>query len=235
MPADREPIGARITFGDPADTTSQWWTVVGVVDVVAQEGLDAKPYAQLYLPIAQAPRRNVFVVARTEGDPMAVVAGLRQALRSVDPDLPMNDVRSMQQRVADSIAVPRVSVALLSVFAALAMILAAIGIYGVLSYAVAQRTREIGIRMALGANASNVRRLIVRQGMTPAVVGLGVGLVGALLVTRLMSTLLFGVEPTDPLTFAAVSVFLASIAFVASYVPARRATLVAPTEALRYD
>lgn len=147
----------------------------------------------------------------------------------------MNDVRTMEGRVADSIAAPRVSVAVLSLFAALAMVLAAIGIYGVLSYSVAQRTREIGIRIALGANASRVRRLIVRQGMTPALLGLVLGLVGAAFATKLMAKLLFGVQPTDALTFAVVGVFLAAVAFVASYVPAVRATRVAPTEALRYD
>jgi predicted permease len=235
MPPGREPIGTRITFGNPADTAAEWWTVVGIVDVVAQEGLDAKPYAQIYIPIAQSPRRSVFVALRTEGDPMAVIPGVRQALRSVDADLPMNDVKTMRGRVAESIAAPRVSVAILTLFAVLALLLAAIGIYGVLSYAVAQRTREIGIRMALGASATNVRRLIVRQGMTPALLGLVVGLGGAVLVTRLMAKLLFGVAPTDPATFVSVALFLSAVAFLASYLPARRATLVAPTEALRYD
>jgi putative ABC transport system permease protein len=141
----------------------------------------------------------------------------------------------MEDRIADSIAAPRISVWVLSLFAALAMTLAAIGIYGVLSYAVAQRTREIGIRMALGASAGNVRRLIVRQGMTPAIVGLVLGLGGAFWATRLMERLLYGVTPTDPVTFVSVTAFLGIVAFLASYVPARRATLVAPTEALRYE
>jgi putative ABC transport system permease protein len=231
FPEGRDPIGIRVSF----DGGTQWFTIVGIVDVVAQEGLDAKPYAQVYLPIAQAQRRVVFVSIRTDGEPRGLTPAARSALRSVDPELPMNDVRTMEARVADSIAAPRVSLVLLAGFAALAMVLAAIGIYGVLAYSVAQRTREIGIRMALGASASSVRRLIVTQGMTPAIGGLVLGLVGAYFGTRIMTKLLFGVQPTDPLTFAVVSIFLAAIALLASYIPSRRATRVAPTEALRYD
>ena len=232
---DRDPIGRRITFGNPEDTSAAWWTVVGVVANVAQEGLNARPYPQLYRPIAQVPRRAVFVSIRTAGDPDALASGARQALRSVDPELPLSDLQTMGQRVAKNIATPRVSVAILSLFAAVALALAAVGIYGVQSYAVGQRTREIGIRMALGASEHDVRRLVVRQGMTPAVLGLAVGLVGALLVTRLMEGLLYGVTATDPLTFAAAALFLVAVAFLASYLPARRSTRVAPTEALRYE
>ena len=231
FPDGIEPLGRRVSF----DGGTQWFTIVGIVDVVAQEGLDAKPYSQVYLPIAQAQRRTIFVSIRTTGDPMSIVSSAREALRSVDRELPMNDVATMVSRVEKSIAAPRISVVVLSLFAGLAMLLSAIGIYGVLSYAVAQRTREIGIRMALGADAGKVRWLIVRQGMTPAVVGLVIGLGGALAVTGLMEKLLFGIAPNDPATFTVVALFLAAIAFLASYVPARRATLVAPTEALRYD
>jgi putative ABC transport system permease protein len=234
IPAGRSPIGMRVTFGNPADTAG-WWTVVGVAEVVAQEGLNAKPYAQIYRPLAQAPRRNVYVSVKTDGDPMALVPAVRQALRGVDPEIPLNDVATMEDRLSKSIAATRVSVAVLSIFAALAMLLAAIGIYGVLAYAVAQRTREIGIRMALGASAGSVRRLIVRQGMTPALIGVVLGLGGAYYLTRLMEKLLFGVQPGDPATFAMVALFLGVVAFIASVVPASRATRVAPTEALRYD
>jgi putative ABC transport system permease protein len=235
FPQDRDPIGMRVTFGNPNAPDASWWTVVGVVDVVAQEGVSAKPYAQIYLPVAQAQRRGVFVSVKTAGDPLAVTSGAREALRSVDRELPMNDVATMEQRVSKDIAATRVSVVVLSVFAALALTLAAIGIYGVLAYAVAQRTREIGIRMALGASAQSVRGLIVRQGMTPAILGLVAGLVGAYFLTALMQKILFGVEHTDPTTFVGVAAFLAGVALLASYLPARRATRVAPTEALRYD
>jgi putative ABC transport system permease protein len=234
FPAGRDPIGMRVTFGNPADTAG-WWTIVGVVGVVAQEGLAAKPYSQIYLPMAQAPRRGAFVTIKTDGNPLALVPAVRQALHSVDREVPLNDVQTMEQRMSKDIAATRVSVTVLSLFAALALVLAGIGIYGVLAYAVAQRTREIGIRMALGASARSVRGLIVRQGMAPAMFGLMVGLVGAFFVTGLMEKLLFGVAPTDPATFAIVAVFLGLVAFGASFVPARRATRVAPTEALRYD
>jgi putative ABC transport system permease protein len=144
-------------------------------------------------------------------------------------------MQTMEQRVADSLAQPRVSVTLLTVFAAVALALAAVGIYGVVSYAVTQRTREIGIRMALGARQGDVLRLVVRQGMLPAVAGVALGLAGALAATRAMASLLYGVGAADPLTFAVVALFLATVALVATYVPARRATRVAPTEALRYE
>ena len=235
FPQDRDPIGMRVTFGNPNSPDAVWRTVVGVVDVVAQEGVSAKPYAQIYLPIAQSQRRGVFVSIKTAADPLTVVSAAREALRGVDRELPMNDVATMEQRVSKDIAATRVSVVVLSVFAGLALTLAAIGIYGVLAYAVAQRTREIGIRMALGASAGSVRSLIVRQGMTPAVIGLVAGLLGAFFLTELMQKLLFGVEHTDPATFAGVATFLAAVALGASYLPARRATRVAPTEALRYD
>jgi putative ABC transport system permease protein len=233
FPPGRDPLGMKVTFGDPADPKAEWWTVVGIVDVVAQEGLDAKPYSQIYLPIAQAPRRAVWVTIKSERHPMTLVAGARQALRAVDRELPMNDVASMEDRLSKDVAVRRVSVVVLSVFAALAMVLAAIGIYGVLAYAVAQRTREIGIRMALGADASRVRRLVVRQGMTPAALGLAIGLVAAVFATRLMQKLLYGVTPGDPATLALVALLLGGVALGASYLPARRATRVEPTEALR--
>ena len=235
FPPDRDPIGMRVTFGDPNNPDASWWTVVGVVDVVAQEGVSAKAYSQIYLPIAQAQRRGVFVSLRTAGDPLAVTSAAREALRAVDRELPMNDVVTMEQRVSKDIAATRVSVVVLSIFASLALTLAAIGIYGVLAYAVAQRTREIGIRMALGASARSVRALIVRQGMMPAIIGLAAGLLGAYFLTELMQKILFGVEPTDPATFVGVAAFLAAVALGASYLPARRATRVAPTEALRYD
>jgi predicted permease len=235
FPPDRDPIGMRVTFGNPTSPDADWWTVVGVVDVVAQEGVSARPYSQIYLPIAQAQRRGVFVSIRTERDPLAVVSAARDALRGVDRELPMNDVATMEQRVSKDVAATRVSVFVLSIFAALALTLAAIGIYGVLAYAVAQRTREIGIRMALGASAGSVRGLIVRQGMMPAAIGLAAGLLGAYFLTELMQKILFGVEHTDPATFVGVAAFLAAVALGASYLPARRATRVAPTEALRYD
>ncbi|HEY0970925.1 MAG TPA: ABC transporter permease [Gemmatimonadales bacterium] len=231
----RDPIGRRITFGDPSNPETTWMTIVGVVGNVAQEGVTAAPYPQLYRSLHQFPGRGVFVSMRTAGDPDAVAGAARRALRALDPELPLTDLMTMEQRVSADLARPRVSVALLGVFAGIALLLAAIGIYGVISYAVAQRTREIGIRMALGASTADVRRLVVRQGMAPALIGIAVGVVGALAVTRVMSSLLYGVSATDPVTFVGVPVVLAVIALAAAYVPARRATLVEPVNALRAE
>ena len=232
---DRDPIGARVTFGDPEDTASTWFTVVGVVGNVAQEGLTAKPYAQLYRPLFQVPQRGVWMSVRTAGEPMAVASATRAALKAVDPDVPANEVRTMEDRIAENIAQPRVSVALLGSFSGVALLLAAIGIYGVVSYTVAQRTREIGIRMALGARREGVLRLVIGQGLAPVAAGVAVGLALALAATRLMSSLLYGVSATDPLTFGAVALFLGAVALVATYIPARRATRVDPLVALRYE
>ena len=231
----RDPIGLRVTFGDPADTSSTWFTVVGVVGNVAQEGLTAKPYAQLYRPLMQAPQRGMWVTVRTAGEPSSVAGAARAALKAVDPDLPANDVRTMEDRISENIAQPRVSVALLGGFSSIALVLAAIGIYGVVSYTVVQRTREIGIRMALGARPEGVLRLVIGQGLVPVAAGVVLGLVLALAATRLMRSLLFGVSATDPLTFAFVALFLGLVALVATYFPARRATRVDPLEALRYE
>ena len=231
----REPIGARVTFGDPRDTSTTWLTIVGVVEDVAYEGMQAPKYAQVYRSRAQFPGRSAYVSIRTTGEPATLVAGARAAVKAVDPNVPLVDVKTMEERLGESLAQPRVSVALLGVFAGVAVLLAAIGIYGVLSYAVTQRTREIGIRLALGASTAEVVRLVVRQGMLPAVIGVAVGVAGALLGTRLMSSLLFGVTATDPLTYAAVALFLTAVAFVASWVPAMRATRVEPVTALRQD
>lgn len=234
IPGGRDPIGTRLRFGDSADFMVDWLTIVGVVDVVAQESLDARPYAQVYQPIAQAPRRGVYVSARTDNDPAAVIAGLRGALKAADAELPMNDIQTMMARVMGNVAQPRFSVVVLSAFAAIAVMLAAIGIYSVLSYSVAQRTREIGIRMALGATASDVRRMIVRQGMTPVWLGVGVGLTGGLMASHLMSRLLYGVAPQDPITFVLVGAFVSIVGFVASYLPSRRPTRITPVEAMRH-
>ena len=231
----RDPLGRRVTFGNPADTAAQWWTVVGVVGDVAQEGVTARPYAQLYRPIAQAPARSLTVAIRATGNPMAVAGPARAALKAVDAELPLSGLRTMEDRIAADLARPRVSMLLLAGFAVVALVLAAIGIYGVIAFAVSQRTREIGIRMALGATTGDVQQLVVRQGMTPVLVGVVVGIGGALLLTRFMSSLLYGVGATDPATYAGVALFLASVALAASWLPARRATRVQPVEALRQD
>jgi putative ABC transport system permease protein len=210
-------------------------TIVGVVGNIAQEGVTAKPYAQLYQSIDQAPTRSVFVSIRTDGDPMLLASSVRGTVRSVDPDLLVNDIQPLDARVAQSIARPRLSVMLLGGFSVLALVLAAIGIYGVMAYTVAQRTREIGVRMALGADPGKVKQLIVRQGMQPALIGVGIGLVAAFAATRLIAKLLYGVSAADPVTFVLVPLFLVAVALLATYLPARRATRVPPTVALQSE
>jgi predicted permease len=227
----RDPIGSRVTLGD----TTQYMTVVGVVNDVRQEGLTAAPYSQIYWPLDQDVRRSIVVVVRTAGDPTSVVGGVRAAVRDLDPQLPVYDVRTMEERVATTLARPRVTAVLVGVFAATALLLAAIGIYGVVSYTVAQRTRELGVRMALGAPAAGVLRLVVGQGMLPAVGGVVVGLAGAWAAARVLGSLLYGVSASDPWTFAGVALFLLMVALVATWLPARRATRVDPVIALRAE
>jgi predicted permease len=232
---DRDPIGSRITFGDPDDSSTTWLTVVGVVGNVAQEGVTAKPYAQLYESIEQRPSRVVYVSLRTTQDPLLLATAARNAARAVDRDVLFNDVETLDARVAQNIARPRLSVWLLVAFAAIALVLAAIGIYGVMAYTVAQRTREIGVRMALGADPVSVKRLVVWQGMQPALVGVVVGLFGAFQGSRLIASLLYGVSTLDPVTFVLVPLFLTTIALLATYLPARHATRVSPTVALQSE
>jgi putative ABC transport system permease protein len=229
-----DPIGARITLGDPADSAS-WRTVVGVVGDVRQNALNDDPYPQLYLPLAQTPQRSMLLLARTSGDPAALAGPIRRAVVALDSDLPVSDIRTLDDRLQQSIAQPRVSMMLLGIFAMMALVLAAVGIYGVLSYTVTQRTRELGIRMALGAESNSVMRMVIREAMAPALIGVLLGLIGAWGATRLMATLLFGVSATDPATFTVVALFLMAVALVASWVPARRATRVDPLIALRAE
>jgi putative ABC transport system permease protein len=228
-------LGARITFEDPADPEAAWLTVVGVAGDVRQEALGRPAYPQVYLPLAQAPARSLVIAARTAGDPLALAPALRAVLKELDADLPLSEVSTMDQRVAQTLSRPRVNALLLGGFALTALALAAIGIYGVIAYGVVQRKRELGIRLALGAGRDNLLGLVVRQGMRPVVAGVGLGIAAALAGTRLLRSLLFGVEPGDPLTFALVGLFLLTVALAASWVPARRAAQSDPMVALRTD
>jgi putative ABC transport system permease protein len=232
---DRSPIGARITYGNPADTATQWMTIVGVVGDTRVTGLTDGPYPQTYVPAAQTGASSMVVALRTSGDPTRLAGTVRRVVSELDPTLPVFEVKTMEQWLSQMIAQPRVGTTLLGVFAAIALILAAVGIYGLISYTVAQRTAEIGVRMALGAQPRDVLRLMVQQGMKPALAGIAVGIVGAWAATRLIQSLLFGVSPTDPLTFLAVVLFLAATALLAAYLPARRATRVDPMIALRAE
>jgi putative ABC transport system permease protein len=230
-----DPIGKRFHRGDFGDKNPDWITVVGVVDNVRNSGLHIEPRPQLYLPHAQSRSRQMSIAVRTQGDPSRLIRPVSDAFHSVDPDQPLSEIMPMQRMVDRSLAGRRFNLVLLALFAALAVVLAAVGIYGVMSYQVAQRTREMGLRMALGAQRGAVLALIVREAGLLSLTGLGAGLVLSLLATRVMASLLFGVGATDPLTLAVVSAGLAFVSLAAAYVPGERATRVDPMVALRAD
>jgi putative ABC transport system permease protein len=229
-----DPIGKRITFDSPSDSAS-WIDVVGVVAHTAQEGLDAERRVQLYFSYRQAGIAFMSVAVRTTGDPNAAVPEVRRALTSVDADLPLANVSTMERLVADSMGSRRLSTALLGLFSALALLLAAIGIYGVIAHSVTQRTRELGVRMALGAGRPDVLRLVMTQGASIAAIGLVIGLGGAFALTRLMRSQLYQVDATDPVTFTAVAAVLVTVALLATLLPALRAMRLNPVQALRQD
>ena len=231
---DQDSIGKRIRFGPPEDN-EPWHTIVGVVHEVKHSRLDATGRESVYLPFAQVPIGGSGLAIRTSGRTEDLVAAVRTQLRELDPDLPITRIMTMNEVVARSIWQQRLYTALFGVFAVVALILATVGIYGVMSYAVTQRSREIGLRMALGAQRTDVLKLVVGHGVLITAIGLGVGLAAAVGLTRLMTTLLFEVTATDPITFVAVSVLLAGVALGACFVPARRAAKVDPMVALRYE
>ncbi len=231
---NENPIGQVIQFGN-MDGDLRLLHVVGVVGEVRDRGVDAASRPTVYANSFQRrPSSDLSVVVRTQVAPSALAPSMRQAVRALDPELPVN-FKTLDQVFSSSLDQRRFSLVIFGVFAGVALLLASMGIYGVTSYAVAQRTQEIGIRMALGARRFDVLKLVVRQGMTLAVVGVALGLLGAAAITRLMSSLLFGVTAKDPLTFGAVAALLTLIALVACYLPARRATRVDPLVALRYE
>jgi putative ABC transport system permease protein len=230
-----DPIGKRITFNNLTDSSIQWIQVVGVVGHLAHEGLDAQKRVQVYFPLAQNGLPFLGYVVRGAGDPMAALPSVRAAVRSVDPELPLANVSTMEQLIDGSTGQRRFAMLLLIGFSLLAMTLASIGLYGVMSYTVSQRSRELGVRLALGADSREVLGLVLVQGLRLALAGVVIGLVAAFGVTRVMKNMLFGLSSTDPLTFVAISLLLVAVALVASYLPALRATRVDPVVALRTE
>ena len=229
-----DPIGKRFTAGN-ATRGSSAVTVVGVVGDVRHVALDARPEAELYRPHAQTPMGAVTLALRTSGDPLALAGLARQAVTTIDANVPISDVRSMEQVMSESVARPRLIMSLLLVFAGVGVILGAVGVYGVIAYAVGERRREIGMRIALGAEPRRVAGAVLAQGLRYAAVGVAIGVAGSLAVTRVMRTLVFGVSTTDPLTFVGLSLFLVAVAALASYLPARQAARTDPMVALRAD
>jgi putative ABC transport system permease protein len=228
-----DPLGRRVTLNDP--TADDWATVVGVVKDTKPRELAGEPVAEMYMPYAQQPEPSMALMIRTAGSPDAVAAAVRREVLAIDAGLPVYSVRTLPAVMSEAVATPRFRTFLLGVFAALALLLAVVGIYGVMSYAVTQRTHEFGVRMALGAQGKDVLKLVVGHGMALALAGVLIGLAASFALTRVLAGLLYGVTPTDPLTFACVSLLLVAVALLACYVPARRAAKVDPMVALRYE
>jgi putative ABC transport system permease protein len=229
---DEDPLARRLVVGGDKSASQ----IVGVVGDVRHSGLDAEPKPEMYVSYLQTVRPAYTVAVRTEVDPSSIVPSLRNEIRAIDKDQPISLVKTMNELRSESLAQLRFNTTALSLFAGIGLILAGVGIYGVMAYSVAQRTHEIGIRMALGAQPENVLKLVLGQGMLLAIIGVGIGLAASLALTRVMASLLFGgVTTTDPMTFAFVSLMLALVALLACYIPARRATRVDPLIALREE
>jgi putative ABC transport system permease protein len=234
----QDPIGQRIKTGDPNPNTP-WETIVGVVADVKYDGLDSPPEPTLYVPYFEGTwasfSREMFLVARVDGDPKVVMPQLQSAVRDLDRNLPLANLRTMPQLLANSVAQPRFRALLLGFFAGLALLLSAIGIFAVMAWLVTRRTQEIGVRMAMGASRGAVLRMVLSEGLRVVSIGIGIGLAEAFAASRLLKGMLFGVQPTDPATFAVVSLMVLAVALAACYIPAWRATKVDPLTALRYE
>jgi predicted permease len=228
---NEDPIGKRMQRGG----SGSWRTVVGVISDAKQYSTEKEPPIAVYYPFEQFAARNMFLVVRTTRDPAGMSEAVTKEIQAVDPEMPVFDVGTMDQRLHDSLARQRFAMFLLGLFAVIASILAAIGIYGVMAYSVNERTHEIGIRLALGAQPANVLQLVIRQALALTSLGIATGLACAFALTRVMSSLLFGVGATDGLTFVITTLLLGSVALFASYIPARRAARVDPMIALRRE
>jgi putative ABC transport system permease protein len=232
---NEDPLGKRFQFGDRANPQAPWLTIAGVVADTKRQGLDANVRIECFLPHAQSPARAMELVVRTGDNPLALARTVREAVWSLDKDLPLSEIQTVEQMFGERTAPRRFNLLLFGVFAAVALVLAAVGIYGVMSYTVAQRTHELGIRLALGAQSRDVLRLILGKGLALALLGVTLGLLAAYGLTRWLATLLYGVSATDTLTFALIAALLLGVALLACFIPARRATKVDPIVALRCE
>jgi len=228
------PLGRRIQPGE----TGPWCTIIGVVEDVKNAGVDKPTGTEIFLPYTQkdgSGMSSTSVFLRAQGDPRALANAVRSEVRSIDPTIPVADVHTMDEILAAAQSRPKFLTLLLMLFSGVALIIATVGIYGVISYSVARRSKEFGLRMALGAQQTDVLGLVMKQGAVLTAIGVVVGVAAALALTRLMASLLFGVQPSDALTYLFVPALLAVVALLASYIPARRATQVDPMKALRYE
>jgi putative ABC transport system permease protein len=229
-----DPIGKQIKAG-ALNSQAPWTTIVGIVASIKSDGFDAPAMPHVYFPLFQNPNATAAIYLRTSTDPGTLADAIRGEVQSVDPGIPVFAVRTLNEVVAKSLADRRFALTILAVFAGVALLLASIGIYGVMAYTFSQRTHEIGVRVALGAQRSDILRMALGEGMVLVAVGLGVGLIGAVIVTRFLRSMLFSVTATDPLTFASIALLLAAVALFACFIPAQRATQVDPLVALRED
>jgi putative ABC transport system permease protein len=231
---NQDPIGQRLVFGFPPDGSAAR-EIVGIVGDVRDVALDQDPAPMMYVPYAQAPFAGAGLIVRSAAPPATITAAIRREVGSIDKDLPVADVAKMPDVVETSLAEPRFRTFLLGLFAAMALLLAATGIFGVISYSVSCRTHEIGIRVALGASRTGILRMVLRETLILAGAGLAIGIPSALAASRLLGHLLFGISANDPATLAAVALVLAAVAALAGYIPARRAMRVDPMVALRHE
>jgi putative ABC transport system permease protein len=229
---NEDPIGKRLTLGLPRPP---WLMIVGVVKAIPHRGLESKPEPDWYLSYLGQPRRYGYLLTRASGDPAGLAAAIRSQVLAIDKDQPVTAIRTINEVIASTTAPRRFNTLLLAIFAAVALALAATGVYSVISYSVTQRTQEVGVRMALGARPGDVIRLILKQGLTLTLIGVAAGLLGAIAAARVMTGMLYGVTATDPATFVAISLLLAIVATLACYLPARRAARVEPIAALRHE
>ncbi|MCA1565385.1 MAG: ABC transporter permease [Acidobacteria bacterium] len=231
--ADTDPIGQRLNFG--GDDESDHYEIIGVAGNIKHESLIEEIRPEVYTPLAQQPWHTMSIVVRAAGDPAQLGGAVQREIGEIDPEQPVFNARTMQRVVSESLAPQRVTMGMLGVFAFIALVLASVGIYAVMSYAVTQRTHEIGVRMALGASPHDIQRMVVRQGMLLAFIGIAIGLVASYWLMKGLTVMLYGVSASDPVTFVLISLLLLLVSFAANYIPARRATRVDPMVALRYE